>query len=542
MRKSAAVAVLTLLLVLSFGDVEVQAITCKLCDARTSDWKTPLEISSSFGGIRATLEIDFAKHQIGDDTVNLRSYIYKEKAHIPGPTFRFKAGETLSILLKNKLPVVSGDKAKFDVTNFHTHGFHISPKCQPDKAEGPWDWCSDNVLIRIDPKEEVQFKFALPKDHHPGTNWYHPHKHGATAVQVTSGMSGALIVEGDVDKMLRTKGIQERLFVFQQIEYDDNGEVKLCQDVHNCPLLTDDFTRNTTINGQVKPLIKLLPGQVERWRFIHAGIKGALNIVLVKAKDEGCSAEYSDDEELLLHEFAADGITMGWVAKRRVVEMFPGYRSDVLAQVLQPGDYCLLDKETSDNTMDLFPGRRELRQVLAMVKVEGPTKAMKMPVDADFKPLAPFEPLCNNPNVKIDTKQTSVFAQGWTQSGGWETFFNVNGVVFTSDMTPRTLKLKHRDEWTLTSVVDSHPFHIHQNPFQVCEILNKGTNLPAAYPNKMPVLYANRPVWRDTVIVPHWQKVIFRTHYTDFTGKFVQHCHILTHEDLGMMQLIEITE
>jgi FtsP/CotA-like multicopper oxidase with cupredoxin domain len=104
--------------------------------------------------------------------------------------------------------------------------------------------------------------------------------------------------------------------------------------------------------------------------------------------------------------------------------------------------------------------------------------------------------------------------------------------------TPRKLKLNNRDEWTLTTAVDSHPFHIHQNPFQVCSIEDKNQGGPATYPDGTPVL--DRPVWKDTIMVPHWQKITTRTHYKEFTGQFVLHCHILSHEDLGMMQLVEI--
>jgi FtsP/CotA-like multicopper oxidase with cupredoxin domain len=544
MRKFIVVPALALMLAFALGNVEAQ-LECNLCDVPPTTWTEPPVISSQNGGFRTVMEVKFANNNLGSDTLKHRSY----NGLLTGPTLRFKAGDTLSILLKNNLPVTTDRSKIFDLTNFHTHGLHVSPKCDPDNLTGPWNWCSDNVLIQIEPQTQVQLQFELPKDHPPGTHWYHPHKHGATAVQVTSGMSGALLLEGDVDEMLEQKGVPERLFVFQQIQYDKKtGTVATCFNPHNCELLSDDFgndvdskyTVNTSINGQLKPLIALQPGQVERWRFIHAGIKGALNVTLVPQKDGGCDAAYDDREELPLHEFAADGITMGWLAPRKIIAMFPGYRSDVLIQVNREGFYCLLDKESSDNTLDLFPGKREIRQVLAIVRVGGPRKRMVLPSSDDFKALAPYESLCDT-QTKINTQQTMTFAEGWP-SGSYPTnFFNVNGHMFQHDLSanpPRKLKLNNRDEWTLTTVVDSHPFHIHQNPFQVCSIEDKNQGGPAKYPDGTPVL--DRPVWKDTIIVPHWQKITTRTHYKEFTGQFVLHCHILSHEDLGMMQLVEI--
>ena len=106
----------------------------------------------------------------------------------------------------------------------------------------------------------------------------------------------------------------------------------------------------------------------------------------------------------------------------------------------------------------------------------------------------------------------------------------------------RELKLNDVDEWTLSSINDvgpvTHPFHIHVNPFEVTSIL-----APVIDENGNKTLVEqlkNGPVWRDTVKIPGDGKVTMRTRYTDFIGTFVQHCHILDHEDQGMMQLIDI--
>jgi len=117
-------------------------------------------------------------------------------------------------------------------------------------------------------------------------------------------------------------------------------------------------------------------------------------------------------------------------------------------------------------------------------------------------------------------------------------YFQVNYAAF-SDGNRRYVRLNSTDLWSLTTVGDPaavagggigplpHVFHIHINPFQV---LRNGPN--------------NQPewVWKDTQFVPAGDTVNVYTQYRDFTGAFVLHCHILDHEDLGMMEVVEVVE
>ena len=93
----------------------------------------------------------------------------------------------------------------------------------------------------------------------------------------------------------------------------------------------------------------------------------------------------------------------------------------------------------------------------------------------------------------------------------------------------RRLKLGGVEEWTLrtalTSLAPNHPFHIHVNPFQHTRI----------GPDGQP-----ETVWRDTVLVRKGKPLTVRTRYVRYTGRFVLHCHMLDHEDQGMMELVEI--
>ena len=144
---------------------------------------------------------------------------------------------------------------------------------------------------------------------------------------------------------------------------------------------------------------------------------------------------------------------------------------------------------------------------------------MKLPEDKD---LAPFK-LESLVDADINPrKQELNFAQKNSPSG----FFNINGETY-GDIAPRVLTLDTVDEWVLNSGQSGHPYHIHVNPFQIIE--EGGVRIPD-----------EETIWRDTVFVPQDETIITRTHYQRFDGEFVLHCHILDHEDNGMMQNVQV--
>lgn len=248
------------------------------------------------------------------DTVRLRSYqgpgVDPETPFV-APTFNVMPGETLRITLNNKLPAddpscVEAGNANvphcFNSTNLHTHGLWISPTGN-----------SDNVLLTIRPNVSFTYEYNIPQDHPAGTFWYHPHLHGSTALQVSSGMAGALIVRGDrlpaenrpgdIDTLLREPdgaAIAEQVLLFQQIPYacfGEDGRIKtdaaglwVCDEGDTGVIETynqfgrivwKNSGRYTSINGQVTPTMAgIVAGQPSRWRLIHAGVRDSIKAEL----------------------------------------------------------------------------------------------------------------------------------------------------------------------------------------------------------------------------------------------------------------------
>lgn len=477
--------------------------------------------------VRVELVVAYADNQIGKDKVHLRSY----NGGLVGPTIRARAGDTLGIHLVNKLPpnpptpgnleVQAAELARdmtrgikppltiniphnFNTTNLHTHGLHVSPSGN-----------SDNVLIAISPGEEFHYEIKIPTDHPPGTFWYHPHVHGSTALQVGSGMEGALIIEGDIDAVPAIAAAREQILVLQQIPYakKDNPVVKEEKagtlESFNRSFLNGAWERGgwrTIVNGQLEPVIEIAPGEVQRWRLIDAGAEEAVQVTIIGP----------DKAKVPMHLIAMDGITTGKIEALSELDLYPGYRADVLVKAPdKEGDYAIYDEEAPKARSLL--GLKESRKPLAVLRVKGPRKDMALPQAAELAPLAPYKSIGDQ---EVTGNQKAHFGVMLTGESAYP--FALDGRGFDPSHPPRKLRLGGVDEWTVSSeVIGPHIFHIHINPFEVIEA-------------------DGRRYWKDTLFVPGGAKIKLRTRYERYVGRFVIHCHILPHEDLGMMEIVEV--
>ncbi len=293
--------------------------------------------------------------KIGDCPVHLRSY----NGQLVGPTLRARPGDSLRITLVNDLPPDNVDMqhvmntiGDLNHTNLHTHGLHVSPAGN-----------SDNVLLDIAPGQTFEYEIKVPLNQVPGTYWYHAHLHGSTATQVSSGMAGALIIMGDtspntVDSLPEVKGAAEKIFVFQQIAYDEVGLIEPdsgggggtfpsnSKIAYFGPCNWEPMKREHTINGQLFPTVKLQTGEVQRWRFIDAGIRESIGVELHGPYTGSGTPTITEVLKLPLNhlnEIAVDGIPLYRVDAWPQVDLEPGYRSDVLVQLTEPGQYFLVD-------------------------------------------------------------------------------------------------------------------------------------------------------------------------------------------------------
>lgn len=567
------------------------------------------------------------------DKVRLRSYNGTDVSPTTpyvSPTIEVKPGDTIRVNLNNKLPPdpscgpMTGHMPNkphcFNGTNLHTHGLWVNPSGN-----------GDNVLLSINPGVSFQYEYNIPGDHPSGTFWYHTHRHGSTALQVSSGMAGALIVRGDrlptaaahgdIDTLV--KGMPERVMVMQQIQYacrepDKDGKpgaIKLNKDgTYRCDLgdvgkieAYDLFGggkwgktgRYTSINGVVLPSFHAKQGQIERWRMIHAGVHDTISLTLVKMKPKaqlGAILSEAAEKKFIAqsctgaavpyHLVAADGLTMGAAQATKLATFQPGYRFDALVVFPEAGEYCVIDASSPGagsvngdtpgpqlmGTVTVEPGT-PVPDITAYVTDALVTRAQAaMPpavqpaVVADLKAGLKLTRFTPHPDIEesetkgrppqeltffIDTsdKNNTKFEVG-------NTLKTEDTEAYDPDRIDRKLVLGTAEEWVMQSHLGSHPFHIHVNPLQIVSITDpsgKDVSAPGSIDDadggKIDPQYAGlKGVWKDTLwikgLAPTVPKGFYtvrvRTRYQRYIGEFVIHCHILDHEDQGMMQNVAV--
>lgn len=175
------------------------------------------EAAAPDDGAWIVLESAMKETVLDGHRVRLRAY----NGQIPGPTITVTPGQTLRIRMKNSLPPYdssawNGDhNVPHDLghTALHLHGMDVLPHLfVPVGTSDPLA-----PMIKIPPGEHLDYVFEIPENHPPGLNWYHPHKHGATAVQAVSGMAGALVVKGAIDEVPEIKAARSIPLVVQDI-------------------------------------------------------------------------------------------------------------------------------------------------------------------------------------------------------------------------------------------------------------------------------------------------------------------------------------
>jgi len=505
----------------------------------------------------------------------------------------------------------------FNTTNLHGHGLHVRPdyatgggcvegeglacrSCSGDRDAAPREcFLADDVISRVGPGEGVQHRWDLDEDgtHHEGLDWYHPHIHGSTAIQVASGATGALIVRGPIDAMPGIANATERIMILMTppTAYEPLPAGQACDEDH---ITFDDFVvLGTTsekqlnlINGVRRPRLVMPPGQIERWRFLYGAFLDEVFLALFRGKDSNCANLDFEAGPIGLTQIGRDGIALAkpasgqdWPYAPPYVFMSPGYRIDALldGSGLVDGDtLCLMAgrflQEDDSGTTNEEVGIREpptlddiLQKVtngdlVAIVNVAasaGTATETTMPdldaIAARSLPLSlqdgEVDALARCAQAEAETDPTKIdqagvlwaifaFGEGYDPCGCKDHNINCRNFETTERADypyDRVLELGKVDHWRLISGFDGHPFHIHINPFLVCPLP------PAGAPHRNTSGRLFEPPfahWRDTYLVNLDRQVDLLTEYKKFTGDFVFHCHKLTHEDHGMMELIRVCD
>ena len=435
----------------------------------------PTELRSSSGVLTVALESSSQQVSIAGRDVRALSY----NGGIPGPTLRVRAGDILNISLHNGLT---------EPSNLHVHGLHVSPENN-----------SDNMFVTIDAGNSFDYQYEIPADHPPGVYWYHPHQHGLVADQVFGGLYGAIIVE-DAAEIPATR---ERVLVVSDITVDSSGSVAAASTMEKMSGREGELV---LVNGQLTPMLSARPGERERWRVINACTSRYLRLQL-------------DGQQLTLL-----GIDSGRFESARDVDeivLAPGNRADLLVTA-RTGTSTLralgYDRGSSGGMMG---GSTSSSDAVALA-----TFAVAGADTVGFSEV-PDQLVPNDlRSATVTARRELVFAMG--MGGGMSgSMMNatINDRTFDAARVDTGVQFGSIEEWTLTntSMLD-HPLHLHVWPMQITE------------QGGQPV---DSLIWQDVVNIPAGSTVKVRIAFNDFSGKTVYHCHILDHEDAGMLGIIQ---
>ena len=370
-------------------------------------------------------------------------------------------------------------------TNIHFHGLHVSPVGS-----------SDNIFRVIGPGETAKYVLDIPIDHPEGTFWYHSHLHGLSTVQVGGGLSGLLVIEGLEDLLPDAlHNITQQTFTMRGFPW------------HYWHL---NYTSPTyqTINGEINPVVSISPGETQLWRFANIDPGTFYNITL-----PGHTFRVIEED--------GNPVWKVWDTKYLVIAA--GKRFSALVTGGENGTYPLKMLPYRGGVTHPYP-----EVTLATINVQGNSAAETAEVNASS--LVPRRDLGDN---DVQVQRTLVFsaspASNTTMNRFGEQGTNmIDGKVFDHNRVDQIVKLGDLEEWKINNTDnDDHTFHIHVNDFQVMSVNGQPYDAHGL---------------QDTVILPANGTVVVRMQFEDFVGRFVYHCHILPHEDTGMMGTVEVVD
>jgi FtsP/CotA-like multicopper oxidase with cupredoxin domain len=496
-------------------------------------------------------------------------YCYLNANGSQAPTLRLQPGDLLILSLKNELmlpsdsmhlhadlnsPCGSGiGMMTAAATNLHFHGLYLPPLCHQDETLG--------TLIQPS-SSAFEYRIRIPRDQPPGLYWYHPHPHGFSEAQVLGGASGALIVEG-IEKANRlVAGLPERVLVIRDQKMPVTQTNLTAEESAYLP---EKPSKDLSVNFVPVPypkypraVIGMKPSQRQLWRVLNASADTPLDLQLLfgrKAQNLGV--------------VAMDGIPVDYgtgevrdhVIWKSDIPLPAGGRAEFIVNGPpegMPATLVTLGVETAPfvDEEDLLPASgtntnavpadeddntppRPLVAIVVSASADEPISKLPLATSPlasqNLPPLAGVKPARERKlyfSEKIlDPKHPSTSTIFYiTEEGQTPAAYDPSSA--TANIT---VHLGDVEDWTIENrSQELHTFHIHQSHFVVLE--EDGVAV-------------DQPNLRDTISVRFWDgtsqpypKIKLRMDFRnpDVVGKFPYHCHILQHEDGGMMGTIQV--
>ncbi|MDE2715603.1 MAG: multicopper oxidase domain-containing protein [Chloroflexota bacterium] len=311
------------------------------------------------------------------------------------------------------------------------------------------------------------------------TLWYHPHYHGSTAEHIYRGAAGMIIIEDDnpaAATLPATYGVDDIPVIIQDRDFTEESQLDFAIDAGG----RGNQDRTLTVNGTINPFVEVPRGLV-RLRLLNASQARTYNLGVEGAE---------------MIKIASDG---GYLASPVVLDetmIAPGDRAEIIIDVGE-SSAALVD-DTFGRVLELRPN--------GSVSSAGPLPDKLATIDR-----------ISESEITVDrTFHFDKIGDGW----------GINGVLMDMNRIDETVRLGDTERWTITAETGRHVFHVHQTQFQVLSINGEPPQPEEAG-------------WEDSIFVDPGREVVIASRfnsYADNDTPYMYHCHILDHEDLGMMR------
>ena len=411
-----------------------------------------------------------------------------------GPTLILNQWEKAQMMVTNNLT---------DTTTIHWHGMHVSAA----NDGGPHTYILPNTV----------WKPHIPIIDKAGTYWYHPHLHKKTNEHVSKGIAGLIIVRDSQEAAFdlpRSYGVDDFPVIIQTKSMDANQEI-VTQSVMDTLLL---------INGTRNPYLNV-PAQVIRFRLLNGSSERVYQL--------GFSSN------IQFYQIASDGGLLSQALPLTRLRLAPGERAEVLLDLSNSQNQTIFLKSHSSELSRGVYGASQVGMGMANIpgynnnplngadfnllqlNVDSSTASPVTQIPSTLVPITPW-----NENAANITRNLTFSPSVMGPTGMVNGPFQINGTFFNMGIINQTVQLNDIEIWSLTNQsMVAHPFHIHDVQFYLLD--RNGTPVPQ-----------NEQGRKDVVLVLPMETVRFITKFEDFADPitpYMYHCHMLTHEDEGMM-------
>jgi len=429
------------------------------------------------------------------------------------PTIRVHPGDAIHLHYENRLPEVCGLGLISD-SNLHFHGLSASPAIHSD----------DVIATKVEPGRSFDYVVRIGRDQPPGLYWYHPHPHGLANWEIGNGMSGAIVVEGIADAVPQVAGLREQVVILRDIPLDHSvaaaERLATLRTQPSAPPPADpdeagppcgvETGSQPTINGLPSATIGIRPGERQLWRILNASTHRHFVV--------GLTGEH-------LQLVAQDGVPLAYAphgSPTQTVSQIiipPAGRAEVVATGTTGHQYLISECFDAGSGGDINP-----QDILAeTIDDSGATQMTRVAKPFGLRPSRAYESI--SPPAQYRTIHFSEDAKG---------FYIDKRAYNPAAPAAIVARAGTTEEWTLVNETDEvHTFHIHQVHFIVAAVNGR---------------LETRRRWLDVVDLPPRRsadhpstlKVVLDFRDPVIRGTFLFHCHIVDHEDGGMMAKIRV--